>query len=104
MNYKEDTDELEPIKVEYKELDESYEYFNFFDMWSNVAVWEFHNAPRWAKKLSINGGDEDWLAVCTKEFWEKRNGYIRWLDCMGYGDLDIFEVDGKFMVFIGSHA
>lgn len=101
MKYNEETDEVELIKVPFNELHPDYNYF-VHD--SDVMVWEFQNAPKWARQLSINGGDEDWLAICTLKFWNQRNQYIPWIDRLGVCDVDGFEVDAKFVVFIGSHA
>jgi hypothetical protein len=101
MEYNEETGEVESMKVHFLDLDPNYEYHV---QWCDVMVWRFKNAPYWAKYLSINGGDEDWLAICTVKFWNQQNHYIPWIDRMGVCDVDVFEVDEKFMVFIGSHA
>lgn len=102
MRYNEETDEVELIKVSFDELDSSYEYFM---LWTPFAVYPFQYAPKWAKDISINGGDEDWVCICTLETWNQHNQYIPWIDRLGVcGGVDGFEVDEKFVVFIGSHA
>lgn len=101
MNYNELTDEVELIKVPYQELDSSYEYFMLA---SPFAVYPFHKAPKWARDISINGGDEDWICICSLETWNSYNQYIPWVERLGYCDVDGFLVDDKYVIFIGSHA
>jgi hypothetical protein len=101
MEYDEKTGEVESMKVPFSKLHPSYETHV---QWVDVLVWRFKNAPKWAKQLSINGGDEDWLAICSVYFWNEQNQYIPWIERMGACDVDVFKVDEKFMVFIASHA
>ena len=101
MKYNEETDEVELYKVPFSELHQTYEYFM---LWSPFAVWPFHEAPKWAKNISINGGDEDWICICTLDTWNKCGQYVPWIERMGACDVDGFEVDEIYVVFIGSHA
>lgn len=66
-------------------------------------LWAYYNAPKWLRDLSLNGGDEDWVCICTKETWENYNEYIYWIDKLGVSDVDTFLID-KYVVFIAYHA
>lgn len=73
---------------------------------SHIKVYRFHDAPYSLKKLSTNGGDEDWIAIVPRNIWEKEHGYIGWLESgssFGCCNVDMFEFE-NFLVFIGSHA
>lgn len=36
-----------------------------------ILIWSFYEAPIELRNLSQHGGDEDWLAVIPKSFYEK---------------------------------
>ena len=82
------------------------------DQFEPILVWEFHNAPEVLQKLSDNGGDEDWLAVCPPRFTENRNRFTVIPDWMTYGEnfgcADVSEYKHPtkpgYVVVIGSHA
>lgn len=68
-----------------------------------AIVWRFEDAPDDLKKLSDNGGDEDWLA----EFRCKSRGAVpRWIESMGRCNLDILDHPTRpgWSVAIGSHS
>jgi hypothetical protein len=75
-----------------------------------IKIWRFEDAPLKYQDMSINGGDEDWVAEVPVE-------YPRWFGTipmfMREGTsfacckLDVFdyEINGKYYrIFIGSHA
>jgi len=66
-----------------------------------IFVWSFYDAPDKYKKLSDNGGDEDWLALVPKDYPH----YIPWLERGTFGVCDIssYEVD-EGIVYIGAHS
>lgn len=70
-----------------------------------IKVYRFHNAPQELKDLSINGGDEDWIAVVPEEIYNQENQYIGWIESNGFGCCCVDEYDvGDDIIFIGSHG
>ena len=67
-----------------------------------IIVWRFSEAPEEYRKLSDNGGDEDWLAFLPEDM---KSDYIPWLDGETFGccDTSTYPVVGG-VVRIGSHA
>lgn len=67
-----------------------------------AIVWRFEDAPDDLKKLSNNGGDEDWLV----EFYHSRGCTPRWVEEIGVCSTDVFDHPTKpgWCVAIGSHA
>ncbi len=70
-----------------------------------IKVWRFEDAPPTLQALSINGGDEDWLAVIPPHL---KDEYISWLECSGLfdsmDDPQIYKLETGEIVYIGSHA
>lgn len=66
----------------------------------HISVWEFTAAPEELRRLSINGGDEDWLALVPGPM---AGLYMPWLDSLGCCCVDEHRF-GDFVVYIGSHA
>ena len=70
-----------------------------------IKVWSFHLAPEELKKLSTNGGDEDWIAFIPDSIYDE-NSYIPWLEegtPYGCCFVDRFKVaNGE--IRIGCHA
>ena len=67
-----------------------------------ILIWPFDKAPEKYRKLSTNGGDEDWVvfvpSVYEKEFW------WTWLEKTdSLDEPDQFPVEGG-TVYIGCHA
>ena len=72
----------------------------------NITVYRFKNAPNQLRRLSNNGGDEDWIAVVPKNFYEKYSP-IDWLEesChFGISHVDKYKLDNGDIVFIGCHS
>jgi len=72
-----------------------------------IMVWEFDDAPEEIRKMSKNGGDEDWIAYIPSHYidnhiidipdlTERHNGSL--------GDIDTQEYLGKGIIQIKSHA
>lgn len=72
----------------------------------DIAIWRFENAPGYLKDLSNNGGDEDWIAVLKKDFYD--NHYIGFLEQgspFGCCDVEKHTYDNEgLVILIGSHA
>lgn len=71
-----------------------------------IKVWRFEDAPEEYRKLSENGGDEDWLALIPAEM---SNEYIGWCDPVigtdfGCCDISDYKLPDGSLVRIGSHA
>jgi hypothetical protein len=77
-----------------------------------IQVWRFEDAPEELRKLSTNGGDEDWLAVIPAalkmHYWvdaamsEDIAGPAR--NAFGCSSIDIIEREDGSQVRIGSHS
>ena len=70
---------------------------------ADIIMWEFHHAPL---ELQISvGGDEDWVVVLKKDFYE--NKYIPFLEqsntSTGYSSIHKF-LWNEFVILIGCHA
>ncbi len=73
---------------------------------ADIFMWRFYNAPEELQKLSLNGGDEDWLVIVKAEFYN--NKYIPFLDegvngSIGRCDIQKFIIN-DYVMLIGSHA
>lgn len=53
---------------------------------NSIIVWRFRDAPEFLKKLSDNGGDEDWLALVPESYRDKDGflSYINWVESSGF--------------------
>lgn len=70
----------------------------------DIQIWKFRNAPQEYRDLSENGGDEDWVAVMTTEFWEKFDPwFLHEGTAFGSCCVDEYKYEGK-TVLIGCHA
>ena len=68
-----------------------------------IRIWQFRDAPLKYRKLSRNGGDEDWLAVVPKKSVYERN--VWFLECEHFGCALVHSIKIKNkVVFIGCHA
>lgn len=67
-----------------------------------IKVWPFEHAPDKYKKLSQNGGDEDWIAFVPDPL---SDAYINWLECPAFGCFDVseYKVSGG-IIKIGAHS
>lgn len=71
----------------------------------HIQIWAWEDAPPILKKLSDNGGDEDWLAIVPPHLAEQ---CIQWLEVPSFGCccVDEYEhpwLDG-YVVRVGCHA
>ena len=67
-----------------------------------ILIWDFQKAPPSLQRLSINGGDEDWLILIKKEIYV--NSYINFLNCWAFPDIDVHDIGSGYLVLISSHA
>jgi hypothetical protein len=71
-----------------------------------IKVWAFEDAPKELRDLSINGGDEDWLALIPPTY-DMRYGLPIWMQVGSFsteGEPDVFDLPDGSKVVIGSHA
>lgn len=73
---------------------------------NSIQIWRFEDAPEALRKLSTNGGDEDWLAVIPPNLKEE---WIPWMDSgTSFGCYMVFEYEHPikvgYVVRIGCHA
>lgn len=68
-----------------------------------ILVWRFDDAPEEYQRLSVHGGDEDWLAVLPLPL---ADAWIGWLESGPFGIYDIsrHRLDDGRVVCIGAHA
>jgi hypothetical protein len=69
-----------------------------------ISVWRFYDAPEEYRKLSDNGGDEDWLALVPPGYEDE---YIGWLDSgRGFGacEVSMHKLENGYTVYIGAHS
>ena len=68
-----------------------------------IQFWHFREAPEMYRKLSTNGGDEDYLAFVPNTtdapYWMQDSGY----GVFGTFCVDEYQVEGG-TVYIGSHS
>ena len=64
-----------PENTIYKEMPNEDNWL-YFICGSQVNVWRFYDAPEKLRSLSDNGGNEDWVAICTIDFFMQRHGYM----------------------------
>jgi hypothetical protein len=69
-----------------------------------IRVWEFKDAPVYFRRLSTNGGDEDWIVVVPPGFFQDgiTPEWIRKMDSCG--EPQIIQMANGYTVYIGSHA
>jgi len=71
-----------------------------------IMIWPFDDAPSSLRALSENGGDEDWVAFVPQWLWEKKGGWIPFLEpgtSFGVCNVEEHPVPGG-VVLIGCHA
>lgn len=71
----------------------------------SIKIWSFRHAPEEYRKLSTNGGDEDWLVLipaseCNDYMWQPR--WLTSIDSCNEPQ-EIVMPNGD-RVYIGSHA
>jgi hypothetical protein len=74
-----------------------------------IKIWRFEDAPLKYQDMSINGGDEDWVAEIPAQHYKKYGIPTFMLEgsSFGYCSVDEFdyELNGdKYKIVIGSHA
>ena len=68
---------------------------------SYISIYRWEDAPYAWKKLSTNGGDEDWVVFVPEPL---RGEYIPFLEEGRFSNIvDSYEIPGG-VVIIGSHA
>lgn len=69
-----------------------------------IIVWEYADAPEYLKKLSNNGGDEDWIAEVPPKFEYPPS----WIESRSFGCCDVqveeHPLKPGYKIYIGSHA
>lgn len=71
---------------------------------NSFVVWRFYQAPEVFQSLSRHGGDEDWIAIVSKDHPDVQYGdHPQWIQALGVCDVQRTEI-GSFVVFIGAHA
>lgn len=66
-----------------------------------ITIYKWWDAPFWMRKLSNNGGDEDWVAVSEKQLdYREQEVYLPRSNILdGY-----YVEDENLWVYIGAHA
>ena len=68
-----------------------------------IQVWPYERAPIEYQKLSMHGGDEDWIVV-VPAVYAKDDIYIRWLDRIDTcNEPSRHELPNGDVVYIGTH-
>ena len=72
-----------------------------------IRVWEFHEAPELFRRMSTNGGGEEWLALIppggdVPEWMESECGYHR--GAFAVCDNEIHRLANGATIVIGSHT
>lgn len=67
-----------------------------------IQVWRFKDAPEEYRKLSTNGGDEDWVAFVPDTL---KDDWIGWMESPSFGCccVDEYPIQGG-IIRIGCHA
>lgn len=81
------------IDLTIKDWHESIDWLNM------IHIWPFDKAPPVLRNLSINGGDEDWVAAIPPGM-----GNPYWIESLGVCSVDYFESADGWVIAIGSHA
>lgn len=71
-----------------------------------ILVWRYSDAPEEYRKLSIAGGDEDWVAFIPESYGKGSIGAPMWMSegtSFGCCSVDFIEIKTG-TVAIGSHA
>ena len=68
-----------------------------------IRVWPWDDAPEEFRRLSQNGGDEDWVAFVPNKY---KDMPLPWLENHGFDSCyDPQVIDVKFgVVYIGAHS
>jgi hypothetical protein len=76
-----------------------------------IKIWRFEDAPLKYQDMSINGGDEDWVAEIPMKTYKQWGNDIPIFMQEGslYGCCSVDELDyefngGRYKIVIGSHA
>jgi hypothetical protein len=71
-----------------------------------LKIWRFEDAPTKYRKLSTNGGDEDWLVFIPNSVAENvlMYGMPYWMESMGCCSTDSYTLPNGDVVVIASHA
>jgi hypothetical protein len=73
----------------------------------SIKIWQFHDAPKELRNMSISGGDEDYLALIPPNYVGE---YFGFLDSESFGCCSIYEIKidsgvyKGYLVLIGTHA
>lgn len=69
-----------------------------------IKIYKFNDAPEELKKLSTNGGDEDWIAIIPPSLQDK---YIPWFEegsSFGCFKVEEYMLGNRDKVLIGCHG
>ena len=69
---------------------------------TRIYVWRFYDAPEEYRRLSTNGGDENWLVLIPSFVANSTWVTPSWIEAMG--DLQRFKLEHGDIVYVGSHA
>ena len=71
-----------------------------------IIVWPFDDSPKEYRKLSKNGGDEDWLALVPKKIQKQSLGGVSFLDNESFGCCHVYQykLENGDVIYIGCHA
>jgi hypothetical protein len=68
---------------------------------TEITLYSWDSAPYWMKRVSTNGGDEDWVAVSES----KLNDYAQTLYLPTANHLDEYYIeDEDLWIYIGAHS
>lgn len=66
-----------------------------------ITIYKWSDAPFWMRKLSDNGGDEDWVAVSEKQLdYREQEMYLPRSNILDGHYVE----DENLWVYIGAHA
>lgn len=68
-----------------------------------IFIWPWEYAPQPYKDLSLNFGDEDWVAFVPDKIYNEEP-HLRFLECYHFGEIVVaYKVNAGYVI-ISSHA
>ena len=88
-----------------KEAEISKNLLDAFELVPDISICRFSNATKCLREISVNGGDEDWIAIFKESL--ANTYYIPFIEDGGRGSIgsccvDYFRVS-EYIIAIGSH-